>query len=288
MVVLALFIFACQDGITKYLAQEYSVMSLVTIRYWFFALFVICLSARNKGGISQTARTKMPKLQFARGVLLGMQVFLASYLFAELGLINTHVIFACYPLLITVFSIPLLGEKVRWQRWVAVIVGFIGIVIIYQPGTDFFSLLSLIPLFSSATYAIYNIMTRYVASVDSSETSFFWTGIGGAVAMTLFAPFFWSNPPMGMDWIWMSILCMTGAGGHYLVIKALAGAEASSLQPFSFFHLVFVSAIGLIIFDEKINLTLITGASIIVGAGLFTVWRERVRARHERNQSNHA
>ena len=89
-----------------------------------------------KGGIRQVAKTKMPKMQLARGVLLGLQVCMAAYLFANLGLIDTHVIFASYPLMVTLFSIPLLGEKVGIWRLGAVLVGFLGVIVILQPGVN--------------------------------------------------------------------------------------------------------------------------------------------------------
>ena len=97
------------------------------IRYWAFVAFVIILSMMSKGGIRQVAGTKMPKMQLARGILLGIQVCMAAYLFANLGLIDTHVIFATYPLMVTLFSIPLLGEKVGIFRLGAVFAGFLGV-----------------------------------------------------------------------------------------------------------------------------------------------------------------
>ena len=274
---LAIVVFALQDGVSKYLAERYSVFTIVMIRYWAFLVFVLVLSALSSGGIKKVAASGMPKMQFARGVLLAAQVCSAAYLFARLGLVDTHVVFASYPLLVTLFSIPLLGEKVGWQRGLAVTAGFIGVIVIIKPTSAVFQLVSLLPLISAAAFALYNIMTRYVSRTDSGETSFFWTGVGGFIFMTLVGPFFWA-PPIGNDWYWMVVLCFSGALGHYLMIKALEIAEASSLQPFSFLQLVFAGSIGVLLFDEIVTANIIIGGGIIVGAGLFTIWRERVRA----------
>ena len=276
LIVLANLVFAAQDGITKYLAEQYHVFSIIMIRYWAFVAFVIILSMMAKGGIRQVAKTKMPKMQLARGVLLGLQVCMAAYLFANLGLIDTHVIFASYPLMVTLFSIPLLGEKVGIWRLGAVLVGFLGVIVILQPGVNVIDPIALLPLGAAATFAVYNIMTRYVARTDSGETSFFWTGIGGFITLTLIGPFFW-DPLQGNDIIWMAILCVTGTLSHYLMIKALEVAEASVLQPFSFLQLVFASFIGVLIYSETLTINTVMGAAIIVASGLFIIWRERLK-----------
>ena len=276
LIVLANLVFAAQDGITKYLAEQYHVFSIIMIRYWAFVAFVIILSMMAKGGIRQVAKTKMPKMQLARGVLLGLQVCMAAYLFANLGLIDTHVIFASYPLMVTLFSIPLLGEKVGIWRLSAVLVGFLGVIVILQPGVNVIDPIALLPLGAAATFAVYNIMTRYVARADSGETSFFWTGIGGFITLTLIGPFFW-DPLQGNDIYWMAILCVTGTLSHYLMIKALEVAEASVLQPFSFLQLVFASFIGVLVYSETLTIHTVMGAAIIVASGLFIIWRERLK-----------
>ena len=273
--IIALLIFASQDGISKHLASHYNAMTIVMIRYWAFAAFVVMLTV-PKNGIKAVARSQQPWMQFGRGVLLGFQVILAAYQFAVLGLVDTHVIFASYPIIITIFSIPLLGEQVGWARRLAVLTGFIGVLVIVQPGSSLFDPMALLPLFSAALFALYNIMTRYVARTDHSDTSFFWTGIGGLLISSAIGPFFW-HPPQGFDWVWMMILCVTGASGHFLMIKALEISEASSLQPFSYLQLVFAASIGVIIFGGIISLSVYIGGSIIIASGLFTIWRERIK-----------
>jgi drug/metabolite transporter (DMT)-like permease len=276
LIIFTTLVFASQDGITKYLVEQYHVFSVTMIRYWAFAVFVIVVSMMQKGGIRQVARTRMLKLQLARGVILALQVCAAAYLFANLGLVNTHVIFACYPLMVTLFSIPLLGERVGIWRISAVICGFLGVIVILQPGAAVLDLTALLTLLSAAIFALYNIMTRYVARVDNGETSFFWTGVGGFLTMTVIGPFFW-DPLRSEDIYWMAVLCVMGALGHYLMIKALEAAEASVLQPFTFLQLVFASLIGVMLFGETLTVHSVFGATIIVASGLFVIWRERLK-----------
>ena len=268
------FVFAMQDGLSRYLAAEYNVVTVLMIRYWFFALFVIALSAARKGGIRRVAHTTQPVLQILRGVLLVAEIGVTVLSFVLLGLIGTHAIFTAYPLMIAALSGPVLGERVGWRRWLAICVGFTGILIILRPGFAVFSPAALVPLLAALLFAIYGLLTRFVARKDSAETSFFYTGVAGAVAVTLVGPFFW-DPMQGNDWWLMAALALSGAFGHFLLIKTYEVAEASTVQPFAYFQLVFVSFIGLLVFNETLDLWTVTGAALIVGAGLFTFWRER-------------
>ena len=268
------FVFAIQDGLSRYLATEYNTVLIVMIRYWFFAAFVVALSASRKGGIRRVAATSQPFLQILRGVLLVAEICVMVIAFVELGLVASHAVFASYPLMIAALSAPILGEQVGPRRWVAIGVGFVGVLIILRPGFSVFAPEALIPLLSAGMFAVYGLLTRYVARNDSAETSFFWTGVAGAVAITLIGPFFWV-PIQPSDWWVMGLLCLTGAGGHYLLIKAYEVAEASTVQPFAYFQLVFASAIGLTVFNETIEIWIVLGVGLIIGSGLFTLWRER-------------
>jgi drug/metabolite transporter (DMT)-like permease len=268
------FVFAMQDGISRHLAGEYNTLMVVMIRYWFFAAFVVAVGARKAGGVRQAAATSQPVLQTFRGVLLVAEICVAVWGFTVLGLVESHAVFACYPLMIAALSGPVLGEKVGWRRWLAIGVGFIGILIILQPGVGVFDPKAVIPLISALMFAVYGLMTRFVARKDSSATSFFWTGTTGMVAMTAAGIWFW-EPMAADDWIWMALLCVSGALGHFLLIRCYEVAEASSVQPFAFLQLVFASALGVVAFGEAIHANVVIGAVLIVSAGLFTFWRER-------------
>lgn len=277
LMVATTFVFAMQDGISRHLAGEYNVMMVVMIRYWFFAAFVVAVARRKAGGIGAAAATAQPVLQIFRGVLLALEICVMVLAFTLLGLVESHAVFTCYPLLVAALSGPILGEHVGWRRWLAIAIGFIGVLIILQPGLGVFSPYSLVPLASALMFALYGLLTRYAARRDSAATSFFWTGIVGAVVLT--PPGLWAWQAMSStDWAWMAVLCITGALGHWLLIRVYEVAEASAVQPFAYLQLVFGAALGVSVFNEDIPLNVVIGASIIVGAGLFTLWRERQNA----------
>ncbi len=274
LMVVTTFIFAVQDGISRHLAAEYNVLMVVMIRYWFFAAFVIAVAARKAGGVRAAARTDQPLMQGFRAVLLVAEICVMIFGFTLLGLVESHAVFACYPLLIAALSGPVLGERVGWRRWVAIGVGFVGVTIILKPGFGVFQIEAAVPLMAAFMFALYGLLTRYVARKDSAATSFFWTGTVGSVAMTAVGVWFW-EPMSGPDWVWMAALCVTGALGHYTLIRCYEVAEASAVQPFAYLQLVFASTLGITVFNETIEMNVALGAALIVGAGLFTLWRQR-------------
>ncbi len=277
LMVLTTFVFAVQDGISRHLAGEYNVLMIVMIRYWFFAAFVIAIAARREGSVRKAAATRQPVLQAFRGVLLAAEICVMVLAFTILGLVESHAIFICYPLLVAALSGPVLGERVGWRRWVAIGVGFVGVLVILRPGAGVFAVEAVIPLISALMFALYGLLTRYAARKDRAATSFFWTGTTGAVAMTVVGVWAWE--PMTLpDWGWMAALCVTGVTGHWLLIRCYEVAEASAVQPFAYFQLVFGAVIGVSVFGEVIAPNVAIGATIVVAAGLFTLWRERPRA----------
>ena len=274
LMVITTIVFASQDGLSKYLATEYNVYMVVMIRYWFFATFIMTISSRKPGGVKQVAKTKTPVLQIFRSLVLVAEMCVTVLAFTLLGLAETHAIFASYPLIIAMLSGPILGEHVGWRRWLAICVGFFGILIILNPGYGIFSPYALVPLAGAILFALYGLLTRYAGQYDNSSTSFFWTGIVGCIAMTAIGLNFW-DPVSQADWSIMLILSASGMLGHFLLIKCYEVAEASTVQPFAYLQLIWASLIGVIIFGEKITTNVLLGACIIVGAGLFTLWRER-------------
>jgi len=278
LMVAVTFIFAVQDGISRHLAGEYNVYMIIMIRFWFFAAFVVAFATRKAGGLRNAARTHAPGLQLFRSVLLATEILVAVAGFVLLGLVESHAVFAAYPLMIAALSGPVLGEKVGWRRWVAIGVGFLGVLVILEPGFGVFRVEALIPALAALMFAVYGLVTRKVANWDSSAVSFFWTGVIGAVVTTAIGIFHW-EPMVGTDWIWMALLCVTSSFSHFLLIKAYEVAEASAIQPLAYLQLVFASTIGIVIFDETLRPNVAVGAAIVVSAGLFTLWRAHVANR---------
>lgn len=274
LMIITMLIFAAQDGVSRYLAERYNVITVVMVRYWFFALFVLAVSSVRSGGIRRAARTNHLFLQIFRGVLLVAEIIVMVTAFVRLGLVESHAIFASFPLIVTALSVPVLAERVGWRRWSAVVIGFIGVLIIMRPGFKVFSVDALIPVCSATMFAGYHLLTRLASKSDSAETSFFWTGIAGAVAITLVGPFFW-DPMTGNDWWWMLALCIMSALGHYLLIQALTLTEAATIQPFNYFQLVFASLIGVVFWSDAIDSWTLVGGALIVASGLFAMRRQR-------------
>ncbi|MDC1260640.1 DMT family transporter [Pseudomonadota bacterium] len=191
--------------------------------------------------------------------MLAIQMCFAHYCFLKLGLIEISAIFAVGPLMVTALSLVFLNEKVGWQRLVAIAFGFIGIMIISKPGMKVFDLLSILALACALSYAVYQILTRFVSNFDTSETSFFYIDV------------------LKSDWILILMICFLGTSAHYFVIKAYQYSEASLLQPFNYLQLVFVSLIGMIVFNEVLEILVLIGSLMIVLAGLFIFWRDSLQ-----------
>jgi len=273
LMVITTFMFSSMDGVSRYLAEKNNVFTLVTMRYWFiaFVMMVTCFFIKNR--ISDILNTKQPYIQFSRGVILSLNNCLVVYTFTLLGLVETHAIIACYPLIVAGLSVPFLGERFGWRRWMAIFTGFIGVIIILRPNTNVITEGSIFAIVGAIMFAVYLILTRYVSRSDTAITSFFWTGIGGTVTMSLISLFIWDDI-LKEDYLWLLLMCILSAGSHFMMVKTLQVAEASVVQPFSYLQLVFGSIIGVTIFSESIDLMIIVGALVVIGSGLFTTWRE--------------
>jgi|TARA_B110000971_G_scaffold84461_1_gene86724 drug/metabolite transporter (DMT)-like permease len=275
-IVSAVLCFSIMNGITKYLSEFYNVITLNMFRYWFFAVFLFFINSNKNKSIVIVSKSKNRLLQTFRGSMLAIQMCFAHYCFLKLGLIETSAIFAVGPLMVTALSIIFLNEKVGWQRLVAIAFGFIGIMIILRPGMKVFDPLSILALACALSYAVYQILTRFVSNFDTSETSFFYTGITGAIILSFVGPFFYIDV-LKSDWILILMICFLGTSAHYFVIKAYQYSEASLLQPFNYLQLVFVSLIGMIVFNEVLEIPVLIGSLMIVLAGLFTFWRDSLQ-----------
>jgi|TARA_B100001059_G_scaffold119370_1_gene119575 drug/metabolite transporter (DMT)-like permease len=274
LMILATLSFALQDGLSRFLAGNYNVYMIVMIRYWFLFILVVFVASRSQKGLLKTASTNFLLLQILRGILLAFEIIVSVHAFVYIGLINTSAIFSSYPLIATLLSIPILKEVIGWKRFTAILFGFLGVLLILRPGSGIFSLYMFLPVCSAFAFAIYAILTRYVSKMDSPETSFFWTGLVGIIAMTGVGVWFWEQPN-AIDWLWILLLCIFSTLGHFLLIKSYDLAAVSIVQPFSYFHLIFISFIGFLMFGEPLTLNIILGSIIVICAGIFTLKRQK-------------
>tara|TARA_B110001454_G_scaffold28544_1_gene27913 strand:- start:731 stop:1534 length:804 start_codon:yes stop_codon:yes gene_type:complete len=264
------------DGIIRYLSQHYNVITLGMFRYWFFALFIIIFHSRKGKSLKIVSKSKIQFLQILRSVILTVELCFAHYCFYKIGLIQTASIFAVGPLIVTALSVFILKEAVGWRRWTAITVGFIGILIILRPGINVFDPFSFIALGCAFLYAVYQVLTRLVSRYDNNDTTLFYTGIVGVIILSSIGPFFYKEV-QAIDWLWIFIISILGLSAHFCIIKSLQLAEASMLQPFSYLHLVFVSIIGILVFNEILETPVLVGSIIVVSAGLYTFWRENLK-----------
>jgi drug/metabolite transporter (DMT)-like permease len=277
----AMIVFAVQDVLSKALVANHSAIFITMWRYWAFGL--VCLFLLWRTGFAAGLRSRQPVLQVARGVTLALEICVAILAFHLIGLAGTHAIFAFGPLLVVALSGPLLGERIGWRRWAAIGVGFLGMMLIIRPGSQPMSFGLGIAILAMVMFAAYALATRRVSRTDSAMTSFYYTGVAGAVVMTLIGPWFWSAMTP-VEIAMMATLCATGMIGHYLLIRAFEAAEASAIQPYAYFQTVFSSISGVLVFGEIVPVSTILGAAIVIGAGVFAFWRERVRAKQAAEQ----
>ncbi len=275
---LAIGIFAIQDGISKHLGGLYPPVFITMIRFWAFAVFCMLMAMRGKGGLKAAIATKRPVLQILRGTMLALQIVVVITSFSLVGLAHSQAIFAATPIFVALLSVPLLGEKVGWRRWTAILIGLCGVIVILEPGAHGIDPALLVPLFASAMFSLYVIATRFVSRDDAASTSFFYTGVAGAVVLSFIGPFYWAALTP-VDWCWMAALCVTGTSSHYFLIRAYDLLDAAAVQPLTYLQLVLAAVIGVTVFGERLTSHMIIGSMIVVGAGIFTIWRESVVAR---------
>ena len=265
--IIATFFLALMDGMSRYMAELYDVLNINMFRFWIIGSFVILISLRGRGVLRSILKTKQPVAQISRGLLFISSLLMAIYSYTQVGLIVTHALMAVFPLLTVLLSGLFLKEEITRIKVVAVGVGFLGVTIIINPINLEFSLVSVLPLISAVTFAIYAVLTRKVASTDNTETSFFWVSLVSAIAITIPSPLFY-KPIQFSDLYFLILLCTFSLVGHFLLTNAYRHAEASVLQPFSYFHLFFASIVGIIFFQDPLTISTVAGGGLIVFGGI--------------------
>ena len=268
-------VFGVQDAVSKMLVQDYSPFQITMMRYWGFAVFSLVLVSRQ-APLRQAFASRAPVQQVLRGVLLMADVWLFALALRSVPLAELQSITLVYPLLVTLFAIPILGEKVGVFRLVAVSVGFAGALVIVRPGGLPLDWGVAFAIASAALYALYIVMTRKVSAVDSASTSLAYTGVVGLVMSTAVGIFFWQ--PMEWQTVALVVLVMgTTCVGHGLMTLALSLAPASVLQPFNYFTLPWAIVLSATVFGHLIDGVSLLGAAVIVAAGLVVMARERIK-----------
>jgi len=271
LMIAAVATFALQDGFSRYLAGEYNT---VMIRYWVFAAVVIFLALRRAEGFRTAIASRRLGAHVLRGTLLVTEVCLIVWGYTLIGLIESHAVFAICPLLIAALSGPMLGEKVSVMRWLAIGAGMAGVIIILRPGAGVFTPAALLPLASALMFALYSVLTRLTTRDEPTFPAFFWPGVIGAALMTGVGLPNW-QPIALQDVAPLAIYAGLAVLSHWLLLKCYQATEAARVQPYAYLQIVFVSGIGLTVYDETLAPAVALGTAIIVAAGLFALWQER-------------
>jgi len=274
LMIAAVAAFAAQDGFSRHLAGEYNTLMIVMIRYWAFAAFVIILALRRPEGPRAAIRSTRLGAHILRSILLVTEVCLIVWGYTLIGLIESHAVFAICPLLIVALSGPILGERISWQRWAAVGAGLAGVIIILRPGAGVFSWAALLPFAAALMFAAYSVLTRLTTRDEPTFPAFFWPGVIGAVLMTgLGLPNL--EPIAPQDMIFLAFYCALSIFSHWLLLKCYEATEAARVQPYAYLQIVFVTLIGLTIYDEHLAPLVALGTAVIVAAGLYALSLDR-------------
>ncbi len=269
----ALVCFACLDTIAKLLSQHMHTLEVVWARY--AAHFFLSLIFINPWTIKGLLSTKRPWLQMARSALLFASTVFNFFALKYLQLDQASTIAFMTPFVIAIFAGPLLGEWIGWRRWVAIIIGFLGVIVIARPGAGGIHPAAILSILSCVAYALYNIATRMLASADSTATTLFYSSLVGFVAATLPLPAVWTMP--GDPWIIFGMVMVGAFGliGHMLLIIAHRYAPAAILAPFIYTQIICYAAGGFLACVDLPNAYTLAGAAIIISSGLYLLYRER-------------
>jgi len=271
---LAWVILPVMDGLAKYLSVDLPVLQIVWARYFFTV--VITLSFIIIFFRKQLVWTSKPKLQLFRGLILLCANMLFFYAISIISLTKALTLAFVAPLIVTALSPFILGEIVGYRRWLAVIIGFIGSLIVIRPGLIEFNLATLAALGTGFFYGIYFIITRKLHTADSPLLTLLITGVVGAIILSAYMPFSWIEPNPN-QWLFMFCIGLCASVGHFFLILSLKYADASKLAPFSYFEIVTNVIIGYYFFSDFPDIWTLVGLLIIINSGIYISIRERSR-----------
>lgn len=270
---LAMAIFSAMDGLSKLLTAQFPPPQIAWSRFLFILLFLTPV-VLFRGG-ARKLRSTRPPLQIARGFCMLFSALLFIFGLSYLPIADATSIGFVSPLFVTALSIPILNEKVGIRRWSAVLVGFVGILVLVRPGSSSFTAAGFFPVASSACWALGLIITRIMQSSDSVLTTLAWSTGVGFIALTPIALPLW-HPPSAESWALLAVAALLSMIGQLFLISAFRFAPASLLAPFSYTQIVWATLIGLFVFGTVPDPHTGIGAAIVVASGLYILHRERV------------
>jgi drug/metabolite transporter (DMT)-like permease len=268
--------FSSMDTIAKYVLRSYPLPPLIWARYAVHLIFMVLLLAPRMGW--NLVRTAHPWLQVLRGMLLVVSTAFFYLSLTLLPLAEAAAISFVGPVLVTALSGPLLGERISARQWVAVTLGFVGVLIIIRPGGGMLTPAAIFPLLTALAFSLYQIVTRKIVGRENPLTTLFYTALVGAAVTSVGLPFAWQTPTLLQAPLIVAI-GLLGGFGHFLLIRAVAQASPSALAPFVYVQLIWSTGLAFIAFGEFPNSGSLIGMLVIISGGLLAIdWRRMRRA----------
>lgn len=270
----ALLIFACLDTTAKYASRSVPVVEVVFFRY--AGAMVLGLIAFQPWRDHRPFLTDRPIRQLLRSAFLLGSTLLNFLALRTLQLAETTTINFASAFVVAALAVPLLGEWIGPRRWIAILVGFAGVIVVTRPGANGLQPAVLLAIGSMLCNSFYSILTRHLAPTDSAEGLLLYPLVAATIAMAPFAlPGFVSPPTLLVGGLLLAT-GVFGAAGHWLFILAYRRAPASVLAPFVYSQLIWMTLLGYLVFGDLPHETTVLGAAIIIASGLYILYRERV------------
>ncbi|MBF9234717.1 DMT family transporter [Microvirga alba] len=273
----ALICFSCLDSTVKWVNR--SVDPLVTVWARYMSSVVLTSFLINPWTQPGFLKSRRLPLQLIRSGLMFLTTICSFTALKYLQLTETTSIQFSTPLIVALLAGPMLGERVGSQRLIAIGFGLVGVLVVMRPGLGTMQPAALLSLAGAITYALYGITTRMLAAHDSSSTTTFYSGLAGLVLMTPLLPWIWTTTPSPLTWLLMLMTGAIGAFGHWLLVLAHARAPAAILSPFIYTQIIWMLALGYILFGDWPDTWTLVGAGIVIASGLYLLYRERIRHR---------
>ena len=275
LVAIAVFLFALTDAISKYMTRYYPVGFILWIRFLFNTQLIVTLvGARSGFGF---VRTRYPAIQLLRGFLLPGAAICFVTAIRSVPLAETAAITFVAPLIVTLLAVVMLKERVDRGQWIAIACSFAGVMLILRPGGALFNWAALLPLVTALAMAIYQVLTRRIAGLESVYTSIFYPGLIGVLMFTLTLPDNWVTPIAWWHFALMTVTGVVGASSHLILIKAFEYAPASRLAPFSYTQIIWTALVAYLVFGEFPDAWSMAGMAVIVASGIYSATRVRRR-----------
>jgi drug/metabolite transporter (DMT)-like permease len=266
LVLVTMLLFAMHDLISKYMTRHYPVTELLWVRYLVHAAFMLAVFAPRMR--LNLLRTRRPVLQTVRALFMVASTFLFMHGLRYLPLGDATAINYVAPLLVTALSVPMLGDKIETRNWVAVCLGFCGVLVIVRPGGGMLQFAALFPFLSAFCSSFYQIITRKFRGSENPITTHFITGLVGLIATSLAWQPDWTMPTPVHAFLMICLGFTTGVG-HYLLIEVFQRIEPATAAPFTYTHLVWAMLFGWAIFGDIPDTGTLLGSLIIVGSGIY-------------------